>query len=439
MYDMLPSMARQTPMVLALLAALAIRSQAQEFERPPIEYSKSQPNNCVSQLIERLESGQAKLSQEEGLGYLRSLLKELNVPASSQMLVFSKTSLQRQCITPRTPRALYFNDEVYVGFCDKGEMLEISAADPQLGAVFYTLEQESLARPQITRDLDNCLICHGSSQTKGVPGHVVRSVYADASGMPIFSSGTFRINQNSPLKQRWGGWYVTGTHGPQPHLGNLIATRQEPEDVDNSAGMNLTDIADRFASDSYLTPHSDIVALMVLEHQAEAQNLITQANFQTRQALHYEASLIKELGKPAGERWDSTKNRIGNASESLVEYLLFCEEAALTHKIEGTTSFAADFMGRGPRDKQGRSLRDFDLERRLFKYPCSYLVYSPAFEGLPPDAKEQVLLRLWEILSGKDQDAKFAHLSPADRTAILEILRDTLPDLPDYWQTETSG
>jgi hypothetical protein len=423
--------------LLGLILAVGVNSiaVADDFDREPISYSTRQPNNRVSKLIAELDAGKKTLKRETGFGYLRSLLAELQVPQSSQMLVFSKTSLQRHKISPRTPRAIYFSDDTYIGYCQDGEVLEITAADKDLGAVFYTLVQENEGKPRIMRQTENCLICHGSSSTKGVPGHLVRSVYSDASGLPILAAGTYRTNQTSPLRERWGSWYVTGTHGDQLHLGNLIVRgRSRPEDADNAAGQNVTDLSSFFETKQYLSPHSDIVALMVLEHQAEAQNYITQANFGTRQALHYEQSLNRELGKPADEHWDSTKSRIKSVCEPLLEYLLFSEETGLTHKIQGTSKFAEEFAQRGPRDKQGRSLRDLDLNRRMFKYPCSYLIYSDAFAALPREAKDYVLRRLHEVLSGKDTSKPFAHLTTSDRESIREILLETLPGLPENWR-----
>ena len=421
---------------LACLATLPARpAWAEEYEQEPIRYSKTEPGNRVSQLIERLEAGTTKLQTEPHFGYLRSLLKELDVSESSQVLVFSKTSLQRHRISPQAPRALYFNDDVYVGFCQQGEVLELSAADPRLGTVFYTLEQHQDEPVHVVRQADNCLICHSSSHKKDVPGHLVRSVYTDMAGFPILSAGSFRIDQSSPLEKRWGGWYVTGTHGPQKHLGNLtIEGHSVPRDLDNSAGMNVTELGDRFPATNYLTAHSDIVSLMVLEHQSDAQNLIARANFLTRQALHYQEALNRELHEPDGNIWESTKSRIRSAGEPLVEYLLFRGEAELTHAIKGTSGYADRFAQLGPRDRQGRSLRDFDLETRLFKFRCSYLIYSPSFRALPAAARDYVLRRMWEVLSGQDESTKFAHLSAAERQAILEILRDTLPDLPESWK-----
>lgn len=429
--------------VLAILAMLTLSSSlfaGDDFDREPINYATATPDNVISRLQARLDSGAAKFEFEPHFGYLRSLLNELGVTSASQTLVFSKTSLQRQKISPRTPRSLFFNDDVYVGFCQNGDLLEISAVDPQLGTVFYVLDQEAADPPKMIRQTDNCLICHGSTQTLGVPGHLIRSIYPDAGGSPILSAGTYRIDQTSPLEKRWGGWYVTGEHGSQKHLGNLIIRgTQVHEPVDNSAGQNVVDLSGKFRCENFLTPHSDIVALMVLEHQAMAHNLLTQANFTARQALHYETTLNKELNEPAGHRWDSTNSRIKSAGEPLVKYFLFSGEAALTEPVRGTTDFAREFSAKGRRDSQGRSLRDFDLERRMFRYPCSYLIDSPGFRALPGEMKDYVWNRIAEILSGRDQSPAFAHLSAEDRTAIREILSETYPDVPDGWKAKATS
>ncbi|MEX0585601.1 MAG: hypothetical protein WD176_03090, partial [Pirellulales bacterium] len=357
----------------------------------------------VSRLQQRLEAGEVKFQFEPHFGYLKSLLQELDVSTTSQTLVFSKTSLQRQKIAPRTPRSLFFNDDVYVGFCQNGEVLEISAVDPQLGTVYYVLDQAAADPPRIHRQTDNCLLCHGSSQTLGVPGHLLRSVFPDAGGSPILSAGTYRIDQTSPLEKRWGGWYVTGEHGSQKHLGNLVIRGQQvKEPVDNAQGHNVTDLSSRFPIENYLTPHSDIVALMLFEHQAMAQNLLVQANFTARQAMHYEALLNHELGEPDDHRWQSTASRIKSTGEPLVKYLLFSGEAKLTEPIRGTTDFVREFSARGPKDQQGRSLRDFDLERRMFRHPCSYLIDSPSFHALPDEMQTYVWTRFADVLSGRD-------------------------------------
>jgi hypothetical protein len=408
---------------------------ADDFEKEPISYSKGKPANAVSRLETRLATGKAKLAYEKGTGYLKSLLSELKVPVSSQTLVFSKTSLQRSRIAPKTPRALYFGDDVYVGFCQGGDVLEISAVDPRLGTVFYTVDQVKEGGPQLTRQGDACMLCHASSNTRRVPGHLVRSVYPGWDGNPILSAGSTRVDHSTPFERRWGGWYVTGTHGKQPHLGNfVIRTRTVSLPVKNPDGLNVTSLRERIDTSAYLSPHSDLIALMVMEHQADGHNLLTRANFTAREALHYEAELNQEMKLPATHRWDSAVSRIRGAGDELVRYLLFCDEAKLEAEVKGTSAFAAEFAKKGPRDPKGRSLRDFDLRKRIFKYPLSYLIHTESFDALPGEMREHVLRALWKVLTGEDRRRDFAHLSAADRTAIREILVATKPGLPAYWR-----
>jgi hypothetical protein len=419
-----------SPLVLLLVASPAI-AQLDNLDREPINYKTAQADNVITALQKRLDEGKTKLKFVDDHGYLPAVLKELNVPLSSQVLVFSKTSFQRERITPKTPRALYFNDDVYVGFCLRGDVIEVSAVDPKIGTAFYTLDQEPDERPQFLRQRDNCLVCHASTATGGAPGHLVRSVFPDRLGMPILSSGSFRTDHSSPLKERWGGWYVTGTHGGQEHMGNwVVQNKRDPEAEGNAKGLNVTDLAPRFTVANYLTPHSDIVALMVLEHQIECHNRIARALIQTKQALHYQETLNRELGESPDKKWDSSTRRIESAGEQLVKYLLFSGEAKLEAPVAGTSDFAKEFAARGPFDSKGRSLRQFDLKTRLFKYPCSYLIHSRGFAELPGEVKQHVYKRLNEVLTGKDTSEAFAHLTAADRTAVLEILRETVSEFP---------
>ena len=424
--------------IVVLLGARSVQG-ADEFDRPPINYRDSVPENCISRLQDDLDARHKTLAFNDEHGYLKSVLSSLSVPVESQMLVFSKTSLQRHRISPRTPRALYFNDDVYIGYCQSGDVLEFSAVDSQLGTVFYTLDQESSDDPRFERRVDNCLICHSSSRTGGVPGHVVRSLFVDAGGQPLFSAGSRTVDHTTPMKDRWGGWYVTGTHGSQSHVGNLITrTKRVSEPVDNSQGHNVEDLSKRFRVGHYLTPHSDIVALMVMEHQTLVHNRLTNAGHETRKALHYEQTMNEALGNEPGHRLESTTRRIHSAGDDLVEALLLVDEAPLSSTIRGTSGYAELFAKSAMRDAQQRSLRDFDLNTRLFRYPCSYLIDSEAFDELPAEMREYVWHRLWEILSSEEPDKKFAHLSSTDRVAIVEIIRETKFGLPDYWTSQSA-
>lgn len=410
--------------------------QEQMYESPAIGYDNAGKNDPIARLQQRLDRGEVKLEYNEVDGYLSSMLKLLNVPVSSQGLVFSKTSFQLFRISPKNPRAIYFNDDVYVGWVRGGDFVELSAADPTLGGVFYMLEQTKTDKPRIIRN-NECLQCHASGTTRNVPGHIVRSVFPDDRGYPIAQLGSRVIGHTNPLKERWGGWFVTGTHGKQEHLGNqLFSERDQLEKLDLTPGANLTSLDKKVNLVGYLSPHSDIVALMVLEHQSQMHNLLTRLQYETKLALHHNAAMNEALQRPKDEISDSTKRRINNAVDEVLKYLLFVDEVKLTAPIAGTSKFTAEFSTQGIKDKQGRSLRDFDLQTRMFRYPCSYLIYSEAFDALPKQASDMLYRKLWLVLTGQAQEKDFANISATDRKAVLEILRATKKNLPAYFQQD---
>lgn len=398
-----------------------------DYEREPINYFETQVNDPVAALAEKIKTGEKKLTYDERYGYLKSVLQALEVPISSQALVFSKTSLQLSRISPRAPRALYFNDDVYVGYCQRGDVLEFAATDAKQGATFYTLKQSSEGTPQFVRDRGGCLSCHESSRTQNVPGYLVRSVFADAAGRPKLGSGTFNTTQSSEFKDRWGGWYVTGSHGGMRHMGNTICKGDE-YDFDREPGANEDDLSNRINTDRYLSPHSDIVALMVLEHQTQMHNAMAAANYETRRAMHQSYQMNKLLDRPEGFLSESAQRRIASSVDRVVKHLLMHDEFQLTDQVKGSSSFANDFSARGLQDSKGRSLRDFDLKTRLFRYPCSYLIYSDAFDGLPTEVRSRIIKKLVAILVGRDNSKEFSHLTTSMRRSILEILRDTKKD-----------
>ena len=392
-------------------------------DHPAIEYFKAPVDDPVARLARRIEKGKAKLDYVPGrLGYLPSLLKNLNINADSQMLVFSKTSFQAPLISPRSPRAVFFNDSVSVGSVRGGEVLELAALDPKQGIVFYTLSVEKAEKPMFVRR-DVCLQCHQGPATLGVPGIEVGSSYPGKDGTPAFHSGFTAIDHRIPLEQRWGGWYVTGKTGKQTHLGNATAPDPaNPRDLDMTDSLNVTSLAGRVNLDGYAAQTSDIVALMVLEHQTRMTNLIIRVG--------WEARVAQSGGKPD----DAASARIDTAIDELVAYMLFAEETPLKEPVEGVSGFTGTFPQRGPRDKQGRSLRDFDLRTRMFRYPLSYMIYSEAFDGMPEWARDRVYQRLYDVLIGKDTSKRYARLTTADRRAVLEIVRDTKSGLPEYWK-----
>ena len=421
---------------LVLLVCLAITAHAQvvknqgyiPFGDAPINYRSENLDDPIARLQKQLDRGELKLEFEAGRGYLRQVLRALRVPASSQTLVFSKTSFQFPKISPERPRALYFNDDVYVGRVHDGPSLEFVSFDPMQGAIFYILNDQATEHPRFERAALDCVQCHvAANSTRGVPGVMLRSVYTSPSGTQAAGTPSSITGQDSALKDRWGGWYVTGSIGKQTHLGNaLLPNGARPDELDRTAHASLADLTGLLDTSDYLTSYSDVVAHLVLAHQTQMHNLITQTNYQTRLALY--------ANKEGGELSEAARRQFERPAEQLVRYLLFANEAPLDEPVAGTSGFAEEFAARGPRDDRGRSLRDFDLHRRIFKYPCSYLIYSEAFDAIPQPAKDYVYRRMFEVLSGSEQGSEFASLSAEDRRAILEILVATKPGVPEEWK-----
>jgi hypothetical protein len=422
-------------------AQIAVKNQGfVPFSDEPINYRTAKISDPIAKLQARMDRGEVKLEYEPQHGYLRSVLQKLDVPIDSQTLVFSKTSFQYKKISPQSPRALYFNDDVYVGQVHDGKVLEFVSFDPTQGAIFYLMDEKKSDKPVFERAELDCTQCHVAASTRGVPGVMLRSIFTMPSGTQAALGASFITGQQSPLKDRWGGWYVTGTHGNQTHMGNvLVQDEDNPEQLDRAAGANVTDLSKRFDSKAYLIGDSDIVAHLVLAHQTQMHNLITLTNYQTRLALYAEAQRNKAAGQPVNTATlsDAARQQIEKPAEELVRYLIFLNEAPLEGQVRGTSGFAEEFAARGPRDPQGRSLRDFDLRTRIFKYPCSYLIYNEAFDSLPSPAKEYVYRRLFEILTGRERSPEFARLTGEDRRAILEILLATRPGLPEEWKQYT--
>jgi len=402
----------------SLLSAQLMVSPSAMRAHPSINYMAAPTTDPVAQLNERLKAGTVSLTGEPTNGYLRSVLGALGVPVESQILVFSKTSFQAPRIGPRNPRAIYFNDNVAVGWVRGGEVLEFAVHDQSQGTVFYTLAQPGTGPTEFRRN-NACVQCHSSEATMYVPGMFVGSVFPEKDGMPAYGPA-YLTDHRTPFDLRWGGWYVTGNHSGR-HLGNAVVT--DPADLASMATAetsHIASLAGRFDMDGYLTPDSDIVALLVLEHQSHMLNLITR--------IGWEARVGTEAGRP-----------LSAAAAELVDYMLFADEATLPDHVAGSTRFAEGFSAHGIRDPRGRSLRDLSLSGRLMRYPCSYLIYDASFDALPDSARAEIYARLWDVLSGADGSPRYARLTESDRRAIVEILRATKKDLPDYFYPQPSG
>lgn len=409
-------MLSRSPVAGALVMCAALASaQTLPLSHPAIGYSSVPPTDPVTELSRKVEQGKVQLAFDPETGYLPAVLKALGIPVESQMAVFSKTSIQAMRIEPSNPRVLFFSDAVIAGWV-RGGFVEFASHDPRLGMVFYRLDQRPSAYRQrmaastpespFTRR-DDCLRCHMTPVTLGVPGVLLRSVFPSPAGVPLDHAPQYDTDDRVPFEKLWGGWYVTGNSGAARHMGNLTAADEaRPESMLQGGPVHLDSLDGRCPPQTRLTPYSDVVALMVFEHQVRMMNLITRAGWESRIALADTGSLNAPTRAALNE---------------LADYMLFVDEAPLKGEISGTSGFAETFAARGPRDSKGRSLRDLSLKGRLMRYPCSYMIYSAAFDALPAEAKTAVYRRMHEVLQKRDA---------ADRTAILEILRDTKKDFP---------
>lgn len=374
----------------------------------------------VLELDRRLANGAAELAFDRRWGYLPALLDALDVPRSSQLLVFSKTSAQFRFIRPRSPRAIYFNDEVYVGWVPGAPVIEISTADAGGRAAFYTLRQRPAEPPRFVRDRGSCLQCHESGRTLGVPGHLTRSVYPAPDGLPHFGHGTVDVDHATPIAERWGGWFVSGRIG-MLHRGNAVGA--EDRYAAFVAGALRRRPEDFFEPGAYLTPHSDVVAHLVLAHQTHVHNAIAKAGREAREALAYQADMDRYFGPGSESVAASVKRRIEGSAERLVQALLLADEAALAGPIAGTSGFAEEFQARGQRNGASRSLRDLDLRSRLFRYPCSYLIQSRAYAGLPERVRAYVEGRIAAILNRPASNSLLGRLTPAEQDALRDLVQ----------------
>ena len=420
---------------LCLIGSIWTRLDAQRSgafrgstEDPAIKYSSSPLSNAVIDVNRKIQDGSVSLTSDGRSGFLRSALEALQIPVDSQLLVFSRASLQGKLINEQNPRALFFNDRVALGWVRGGEIIEVAAHDETAGVVFYTLDQRSnpaAGSPQFKRAFE-CLGCHVAGDTLGVPGFLMFSTSrADQSqGFSLPRA----VDQSDGLSRRFGGWFVTGSSGSAVHMGNDVATIEGPARRDRPSVEGL------FDADGYRTLSSDIVAHLVFTHQVGMANLLTRASWQARAA---DPLLHPPFTAAPGEE-DRIAAMMNGVASEVVDYLLFIDEAKLTDRVRGASGFAERFSAIGPRDKRGRSLHELDLDRRLMKYPCSYLIYSPAFDALPVRARDPIYRRMWQVLSGDEQGERYrSALSLSDRQAIVEILRDTKTDLPAYFQAVT--
>jgi hypothetical protein len=411
-------------LTIGLVAGIAI------FRQPVIgagqNFDPETLSDPIAILQGQIDRGEVALNFSSSQGYLEAVLNALDIPLSSQTLVFSKTSFQAPRISPENPRALYFNDDVYVGWVNGGPVVEIAAVHPKFGTMFYTLDQNETAKPQFERETIRCISCHLPARSRiPIPRLLVMSILPSRTGDAV-GPYVLTTTDRSPLRERWGGWYMTGTHGDQLHRGNMLvggSPEANAAAMGRSRRANVTDLGDRFDTKAYLTVHSDIIALSLLAHQSEVHNLIGEASQAVRIAVRRESVTAEDR-----DHSRQTISIVTEMMEPLIRAMLLSGSAPLNATIAGSSEFATEFVTRGPFDSRGRSLRDLDLDGKILRYPLSYLIYSNAFDGMPQVAKDYAYRRLREILSGKDAAPEWKHISDSDRTTVMEILNDTKPD-----------
>ena len=438
--------ARQRPAFRVLVgAALALGggfAQAQsppDYEQPPVNYSATAPQDAIARLQQRLASGQLTLAGADR-EILRALLHELKVPIESQIVVFSKTSLQRGRIFPGNPRVLYFSDSVYVGWVPGGVM-EVAAIDPQLGPVFYSFDPQAVrdGPRAFVRDSD-CLRCHGGTFVRGIPGVFARSVIPGESGEPLLRHGTQVVDDETPFEQRWGGWYVTGYTGTENHRGNAFGSESGDQLVFNLSAKRPVELSEYFDTSGYLAGTSDVVALLIFEHQLTVQNSLTRAAQSCRKMLEYQRSLQKTFHDPVTEEpaYDSVKSVFASAVEDVVDHLLFRGAAPLPEGVVGSEAFRRVFGRDAPRSRAGHTLKELQLHERIFAQRCSFLIYSESFTTLPPQLKDRILDRLHAVLRDEDPRGRYSFLETDEKRRIYDILAETHPDAKARWRKITS-
>jgi hypothetical protein len=416
-------MKRLLPLPGLLCAALVVVAQTptpsyRAFDQPPHDYWNRPLQDPFTRFKAAVEAGKVPLDYSGEKGFLISVLRALNIPASSQMLVFSTTSLQLRFIKPSNPRALYFNEDVYVGYIP-GARVEVVSLDPTLGGIYYIFDIPRGPGPMNIERSDRCMNCHAGEDTGHVPGIVIKSVVPGPTGGSLTAYRLEQTGHQIPLSERFGGWYVTGKHAQDPHWGNIIGQFSNGELLKNPITPGaLFDFA------NYLVPTSDILPQMVHEHQAGFVNRVAESGYRARTHLFHDRNGLTP--EHAAE--------LDAQAEIVTRYLLFADEAKLpAGGLQGDALFQAAFRQGRRMTKSGASLKDFDLRTRMFKHRCSYMIYTPMFAALPGELKNRIHTRLRAALDVDHPAPAYAYLPSEEKRAIHAILKETLTDLPKNW------
>ena len=426
---------QKTPLILLLALCASPAGMAQfynDYELEPHGYFSKDAKDPTTLLMKRIQRGEVLITEANGKPLVERFLKELKLDKDTQVLVFSKTSLQRRAVSYNNPRAIYFNESVYLGWMPNGR-IEIASFDPELGPLFYFQRQLDDKTSPLFARTRSCLGCHAGDATNFLPGSLGQSVYPDRSGRPLRTIDDYRRSgHHIPFHQRYGGWFVSGNHGAMRHMGNAIATRENGKlSIDREQFANLEKLDRFFRPDAYPSPGSDIAALLVFDHQITMHYRLVEAAYRGRQSL-FDSKLDPgetDVSKLAKGR---SMEEFMEGRDKVIDYMLFREEIAIP-KVVCNPDFRRAFLSNRRPDKKKRSLKDLRLDGRIFENRCSYMIYSPTFEHLPPMLKGAIYRRIHEILTAKNPVEGFEHLEQDEKRRILEILHDTKSDLPAGW------
>jgi hypothetical protein len=403
-----------------------------DADYPAIDYSAPATQNRIARLQEQLARGGTRLEWRLSGGFLDALLSQLQIDADTQVLVFSRTSLQPELISPQTPRAVFFNDDTYVGFIPGSAHIELMGFDAQRGPVFYTLHNAPEAGG-LRRFGGACLTCHDnySLMGGGVPRVLGLSLPVEVPGVVPTSLLGIDVDDRTPIRDRWGGWYVTGRTGIDGHRGNRPVA--EGGDQQLLVGMGAADrdsLAGVFDTSRYPTPHSDVAALLVLEHQKTVQNLLVRVGLKATSSMQRLAMARGALADGPAALAARQQALLHSMVGPLLDALFGVGAAPLPQGLAAGNGFAQRFSRLGPHDRAGRSLRELDLKGRLFRLPLSYLVHSQAFDALPAVVREALRAGIRDVLRGADA-ARSSHIAAAERDAVARLLADTRPGFMD--------
>jgi hypothetical protein len=406
-------------MISAAPAAETKEPRVVDFKAAPHSYLEAQPKDRFAELQEKVQKGEVKLDTTNDKAFLTSLLEALNIPISSQIMVFSASSLQSEIINPRNPRSLYFNEDTYIGWVPNG-LVEIIAADPEMGPIFYVYDRLRPGGPVpgVQRST-KCMNCHAGNATRRLPGLIAESLLVSQAGSSLETYRRDVQGHQIPLEDRFGGWHLTGDHNLSSHKANVMGLARNGK-------IEKTAVPPGQFSDLglHLLPTSDILPHLIHEHQIGFENRLVYAIYTVRQLKHENRGM---LGGAA-------KAEIEERAQELARYIMFADEAKFPSRgITGDPAYAQDFLRDRKVTKAGLSLKDFDMKTRMFKHRCSFMLYTDTWKQAPKELKERIYYHMALYLR-EQPDSQHAHLSPPERMAIRGILKETMTDLPAWWR-----